>query len=134
MSAVTGVGVDTAVLVCPAWWPSARVDKVRQAARTVASTVVVLERTSMLRQGISARTTIVEIASEFVVVSALGMIAAVIPRQDESVDDAEAVVAAVGMPTAVLVDAPAGVPGAELLGALVGDRLRAMKIPVRYRR
>ena len=132
MSTVTGVGVDAVVLVCPGWWPAARVDKVRQAAYAVASTVVVLERTAMLRHGISPRTTIVEIASEFVVVSALGMLAAVIPRQDESVDDAEAVVATVGIPTAVLVDAPAGVPGAELLGALIGDRLRAMNIPVRY--
>ena len=132
MSAIIGVGVDTAVLVCPAWWPSARVDKVRHAASATASTVVMLERTSMLRQGISARTTIVEIASGVVVVTALGTVAAVIPRQDESVDDAEVVVAVVGMPTAVLVDAPVGVPGAELLGALIGDRLRAMKISVRY--
>jgi type VII secretion-associated protein (TIGR03931 family) len=132
MSTVTGVDVDAVVLVCPGWWPATRVDKVRRAAYTVASTVVVLERTSMLRQGISPRTTIVEIASELVVVSALGMLAAVIPRHDESVDDAEAVVATVGMPTAVLVDAPTGVPGAELLGALVGDRLRAKKIPVTY--
>ena len=132
MSAATGVGVDAVVLVCPGWWPAARVDKVRRAARTVASTVVVLERTSMLRQGISPRTTIIEIASELVVVSALGMLAAVIPRHHESVDDAEAVMATVGMPTAVLVDAPTGVPGAELLGALIGDRLRAMNIPVRY--
>jgi type VII secretion-associated protein (TIGR03931 family) len=132
MSTVTGVDVDAIVLVCPGWWPAARVDKVRRAAYTGASTVVVLERTSMLRQGISPRTTIVEIASEFVVVSALGMRAAVIPRHDESADDAAAVVATVGMPTAVLVDAPIGVPGAELLGALVGDRLRAMKIPVTY--
>ena len=132
MSAIIGVGVDTAVLVCPAWWPSARVDKVRHAASATASTVVMLERTSMLRQGISARTTIVEIASEVVVVTALGTVAAVIPRHDESVEDAEVVVAVVGMPTAVLVDAPVGVPGAELLGALIGDRLRAMKISVRY--
>jgi type VII secretion-associated protein (TIGR03931 family) len=132
MSTVTGVDVDAVVLVCPGWWPAARVDKVRRAAYTVASTVVVVERTSLLRQGISPRTTIVEITSDLVVVSALGMLAAAIPRHDESVDDAEAVVAAVGMPTAVLVDAPTGVPGAELLGALVGDQLRAMKIPVTY--
>ena len=132
MSTVTGVGVDAVVLVRPGWWPVTRVEKVRQAAYAVASTVVVLDRTAMLRHGISPRTTIVEIAPEFVVVSALGMPAAVIPRQDESVDDAEAVVATVGIPTAVLVDAPAGVPGAELLGALIGDLLRAAHIPVRY--
>ena len=132
MSTVTGVGVDAVVLVRPGWWPATRVEKVRQAAYAVASTVVVLDRTAMLRHGISPRTTIVEIAPEFVVVSALGMPATVIPRQDESLDDAEVVVATVGIPTAVLVDAPAGVPGAELLGALIGDLLRAVHIPVRY--
>jgi len=132
MSTVTGVGVDAVCLVGPGWWSATRVEKVRQAAYAVASTVVVLDRTAMLRHGISPRTTIVEIAPEFVVVSALGMPATVIPRQDESLDDAEAVVATVGIPTAVLVDAPAGVPGADLLGALIGDLLRAAHIPVRY--
>ena len=32
MSAVVGHGVDTAVVICPAWWSSARIDRVRKAA------------------------------------------------------------------------------------------------------
>ncbi len=39
--------------------------------------------------------------------------------------------AAVGAPAGVLVDAPASVFGAELLASLVGDRMRAIGVPVR---
>ena len=131
MSAVAGSGVDIAVLVCPAWWPSARIDMAQQAARTVATDVVLLERTSMLRDGISAETTIVEITSDFAIVTVFEKIVAVVPRQGEPVEDAEAVVAAVGAPAGVLVDAPASVFGAELLASLVCDRMRAIGVPVR---
>ena len=72
MAAVAGVDVDAVVLVCLGGGRP-RVSKSPAGCDTVASTVVVLKRISMLRQGISPRTTIVELASEFVVVSALGM-------------------------------------------------------------
>ncbi len=54
MSATAGSGADTVVLVCPAWWSAARIDRAQEAARTVATDVVLLERTAMLREGISA--------------------------------------------------------------------------------
>jgi type VII secretion-associated protein (TIGR03931 family) len=130
MSAVAGEGVDTAVLVCPGWWSTARVDLARQAARTVATEVVVLERIAALREGISAETTIVEIASDVTVVTALGTIAAVVPRHGESAADAEAVVAAVGASARVLVDAPVALSGAELLASSIADRMRASGVPV----
>ena len=131
MSAAAGSGVDVAVLVCPAWWSSARIDMAQQAARTVAIDVVLLDRTTMLREGISAETTIVEIASDVVIVTVFETIVAVVPRQGELVEDAEAVVAAVGAPAGVLVDAPASVFGAGLLASLVSDRMRAIGVPVR---
>ena len=131
MNAVAGEGTDTAVLVCPAWWSSARIETVRQAARTVADEVVLLERIAMLREGISAQTTIVELTTEIAIVTAFGKIVAVIPRQGELVADAEAVVAAVGSPEGVMVDAPESVFGAGLLASSISDRLRANGVPVR---
>jgi type VII secretion-associated protein (TIGR03931 family) len=131
MSAAAGGGVGTVVLVCPVWWSSARIDTAQRAARTVANGVVLLERTAMLREGISAETTIVEIATDVVIVTVFGKIVAVVPRQGEPVADAEAVAAAVGAPAAVLVDAPESVFGAGLLGSSVCDRLRGVGVPVR---
>ena len=131
MNAVAGEGTDTAVLVCPAWWSSARIETVRQAARTVADEVVLLERIAMLREGISAQTTIVELTTEIAIVTSFGKIVAVVPRQGELVADAEAVVAAVGSPEGVMVDAPESVFGAGLLASSISDRLRANRVPVR---
>lgn len=131
MSAVAGSGVDTAVLVCPAWWSSDRIDLAQQAARTVATDVVLLERTAMLRTGISAEATIVEITSDVAIVTVFEKIVAVVPRRSELVADAEAIVTAVGAPAGVLVDAPACVSGAGLLASLVSDRMRAIGVPVR---
>lgn len=131
MSAAAGSGIDVAVLVCPAWWSSARIDIAQQAAHTVATDVVLLDRTAMLREGISAETTIVEITSDVAIVTVFEKIVAAVPRQGELVEDAEAVVAAVGAPAGVLVDAPVSVFGAELLASLVTDRMRAIGVPVR---
>ena len=131
MNAVAGEGTDTAVLVCPTWWSSARIETVRQAARTVADEVVLLERIAMLREGISAQTTIVELTTEIAIVTSFGKIVAVVPRQGELVADAEAVVAAVGSPEGVMVDAPESVFGAGLLASSISDRLRANRVPVR---
>lgn len=131
MSAVAGGEIGTAVLVCPGWWSSARIDTVQQAARTVATDVVLLERITLLRGGVSAETTIVEIASDIAVVTVFGNIVTVLPRQGEPVADAEAVVAAVGAPAGVLVDAPESVFGAGALASLVADRMRGIGVSVR---
>lgn len=130
MNAVARDNVDTAVLVCPAWWSVARCDRARRAARTVADEVVVVERIAMLREGVSAETTIVEITCDVVLVTAVDAIVAVVPRQ-EPVADADAIAAAVAAPAGVLVDAPAGVPGAEALASLIASRVRGIGVPVR---
>jgi type VII secretion-associated protein (TIGR03931 family) len=130
MSAVAGDDVDTVVLVCPAWWPPARIDMAQQAAHTVATDVVVLERIAMLQVGVSAETTIVEIAPDIAIVTAFGTIVAVVPRL-EPVVDAEAIAGAVTAPAEVLIDAPIAVPGAEPLASLIVDRMRAIGVPVR---
>lgn len=131
MGTAAGAGVDTAVLICPAWWSSARIDRVRLAANSAAAEVVVLERIAMLREGISAEITVVEITSDVAVVSAFGKVAAVLPLRDEAVADAEQVVAAIGVPAGVLLDAPVGVLGAPLLASMIADRMRATGVPTR---
>lgn len=130
MRAVIGAGVDAAVVVCPAWWSPTRIDTVRRAAYTVAAEVVVVERIAMLRQGIPAETTIVEITADVVVVTVAEAIVAVVPRQ-ESAADADAIAAAVAAPAGVLVDAPSAVPGADALASLIASRMRTIGVPVR---
>jgi type VII secretion-associated protein (TIGR03931 family) len=130
MSVVAGEGVDTAVVVCPAWWSSARIDRVRRSAYSVAAEVVMLERIAMLREGVSAETTIVEITSDVVVVTVVDTIVAVVPRREAGVD-ADAIAVATGAPAGVLVDAPLGVPGAEHLASSIANRMRAAGVPVR---
>ena len=130
MRAITGAGVDTAVVICPAWWPPTRIDTVRRAAHTVAAEVVVMERIAMLREGIPAGTTIVEITADVVVVTVADTIVAVVPRQEPAAD-AEAIAAAVATPAGVLVDAPSAVPGAHDLASLIASRMRTIGVPVR---
>ena len=132
MSAAAGADVDTVVVICPAWWPQARIARVRHAALAVANEVVVLERIVMLRQGISADTTVVEITSDVVVVTAFGKITAVVPRGEEAAAAIDAVSAAAGAPAGVLIDAPPALLGAELLASLIARRMRAVGVPVRF--
>jgi type VII secretion-associated protein (TIGR03931 family) len=131
MGTVVGSNVDTVVLVCPAWWSSTRIERVRQAACTAATDIVVLERNTLLRQEIAAGDTIVEIAPDIAVVTAFGTITAVISRAEGPVATADAVVAAAGAPTGVVVDAPAGVLGADVLASMIVTRLRAIGVPAK---
>ncbi|MCV7302424.1 type VII secretion-associated protein [Mycobacterium barrassiae] len=131
MSVVVGSEVDTAVLVCPAWWSSARLQRARQAACNAATDVVVLERIALLRQGIPVEDSVVEIAPDIVVVTAFGTITAVVPRGEEPVATADAVVTAVGVAAGVVVDAPAAVFGADALASMIMSRLRAIGVPAR---
>jgi type VII secretion-associated protein (TIGR03931 family) len=134
MSTVVGHAVDTVVLVCPTRWQETRIDRARTAALTVASTVVVLQRSRLLRDGVTGgSTTILELAAEFVIVSPSGSGATVVPRRGGVAADAEAVVSAIAAPAAgVLVDAPTGVEGAEPLTAAIADRLRARGAAVTF--
>ncbi|KUI45112.1 hypothetical protein AU197_12775 [Mycobacterium sp. IS-1590] len=120
MAAAVG-GAEAVVLVCPTWWPGARIDRVREAM--TATTVEVIGRTAALRR--RTRATVVEIAAELVVVSRVGARAVVIANVDDHV--AERVVAAVGLAGPVLIDAP-GFLGSQ--GELIADRLRGNGVEV----
>jgi type VII secretion-associated protein (TIGR03931 family) len=126
MQDVVGGCAKTVVLVFSTWWAPSRVDRVRDAARTVANDCVVLQRAQVLRDGLPDRlTTVVEIASEFVVVSPPGGDIQVVARSDT-----EAIVATIPISKAVLLDGPEGVEGAYPLVAAIADRLRANGVAV----
>ncbi len=129
--AVLPDSVGTAVLVCPTWWSSLRVDRVQEAAASVSMEVVVLQREHVLVGDAPGTHTVVEIVPEFVVVSREGCVVMAEPRLGETADVARAVAAGVGAAaTAVLVDAPAGVDGAAPLGAAISECLRTKGISV----
>jgi type VII secretion-associated protein (TIGR03931 family) len=126
MQDVIGGSADAIVLVCSTWWTPSRVERVRDAAWTVAKDVVVLQRAQVLRDGLPDRmTTVVEIAPEFVVVSPPGGDMHVVAR-----GAVDAVVAKIATSMAVLLDGPDGVEGAYPLVAAIADRLRATGVAV----
>jgi type VII secretion-associated protein (TIGR03931 family) len=117
--------VETAALICPTWWPSPRVELVREAAAVRSAKVVVRQRAEILASDVAGEPTIVEIAPVFVVIWQAGRVLSTEPRLGEPAHIARSVAAAVGAPTTVLVDAPAGVAGAVGLADAICDRLRA---------
>ena len=117
--------VDTAVLVCPTWWPAPRVELVRESAAIRSAKVVVRQRTEVLASDVAGDPTIVEIAADFVVIWRAGRVLSAEPRLGEAAEIASSVAVAVGTPARVLVDAPAGVAGAVDVAREVCERLRA---------
>jgi type VII secretion-associated protein (TIGR03931 family) len=127
MAAAVDPGTCIAVLVCPSWWRSPRVDVVCDAARHVVAEVVLLRRADVLRCDDS--TVIVEIAEEFVVVQAPNAAPAVVPRVgdprivvdsiDARIDDAD-----------VVIDVPRGLDGAMRLGGDLARSLRSRGVAV----
>jgi len=120
MHDVVGGDVKAIVLVCPTWWATARVDRIRDAATAVASDVAVLRRAQTLADRLEA---VIEIAPEFVVVSPPEGNMQVLPR-----GDTEAIVARIPASTPVVIDSPDDVDGA--CSMLIADRLRANGIAV----
>ncbi|KUH95606.1 hypothetical protein AU188_19955 [Mycobacterium sp. IS-3022] len=119
-------GADAVVLVCPTWWPSTRIERVRAAAERAATTVEVLGRTAVLQN--DTRAAVVEIAPELVVVTRVGARAVVIADHDGDV--AEEVTAAVGLVGPVLIDAPANMHAGRLVDGVL-KRLRSSGVSAR---
>ena len=88
--------VETAVLVCPTWWPSPRIERVREAAATRSTKVVVLQRADVLVDDAPGIPTVVEIAPEFVVVSRSGGVVTAEPRLGDAADVVRTVADGVG--------------------------------------
>ncbi|OBF42242.1 type VII secretion-associated protein [Mycobacterium sp. ACS1612] len=108
-----GGSVDTVTLVFPTWWSSARVERVRAAADSVAGDVMVMRRAQVLPDD---RTVLIEAAPEFVVVSAPSGVVAV-------VRDEERLAAAIPPRSRVVVDVSDG-------QRAIADRLRRNGVDV----
>jgi type VII secretion-associated protein (TIGR03931 family) len=115
----------TAVLVCPTWWSSTRLERVEEAASGLAAEVVVLRRAEVLTEDEPGVPTLVEIAPEFVVIWRSGRVVMAEPRRGEPMDVAKAVAGGVGGACAVLVDAPIDVEGGSSLATAISARLRS---------
>jgi type VII secretion-associated protein (TIGR03931 family) len=129
-SAMLHERVETAVLVCPTWWPSPRIARVREAAATRSTKVVVLKRADVLVVGVPGVPAVIEIAPEFVVIWRSGGVIAAQPRLGDEGDVIRSVADGVGSATTVLVDAPRGVAGAVDLARAISEHLRADGVAV----
>lgn len=107
---------DTALLICPSWWPDRRVDRIVAAARTWTAEPVVRRRVDVLTTTVP---TMMELAPELVVVHAGGQRHA-IARAGPARGVIDAVVSCVRGLDAVSIDVPSGLSrfGAELSLAL----------------
>jgi type VII secretion-associated protein (TIGR03931 family) len=129
-SAMLHERVETAVLVCPTWWPSPRIARVREAAATRSTKVVVLKRADVLVVGVPGVPAVIEIAPEFVVIWRSGGVIAAQPRLGDEGDVIRSVADGVESATTVLVDAPRGVAGAVDLARAISEHLRADGVAV----
>src|SRR5690606_13488069 len=133
LHAAAGADPPAVRLICPRWWSRDRVQRVFDAARTVAELVEVHRRAELLAERAGTTGAVVEIAPEHVAVCAAGTVE-LVARSDD-VDGVCSVVCATVTtlpvrPAAVLVDAPAEVPGAAVLAGILADRLRRRRIAV----
>ena len=122
--------VETAVLVCPTWWPSPRVERVRDAAAARSTKVVVRQRAEVLSDDVPGISTVVEIAPDFVVVSQDGGVVTAEPRLGEATAIARSLAGVIGSATTVSVDAPVGVAGAVELARAIAAHLSAEHVAV----
>ncbi|WP_156298524.1 type VII secretion-associated protein [Mycobacterium paragordonae] len=109
-----------ALVVCPTWWSTTRVELVTTAARTVAADeVVVCTRASILAQQNSA--VLVEIAERLVAISGSDVVA--VPRRTDEqalVDEVAAVLEEL-TPGNVVIDVATAVPRAPRLARLIAE-------------
>lgn len=109
-----------ALVVCPTWWSTSRVELVTTAARTVAADeVVVCTRASVLPQQNSA--VLVEIAERLVAISGSDVVA--VPRRTDEqalVDEVAAVLKEL-TPRNLVIDVATAVPGAPRLARLIAE-------------
>lgn len=122
--------VEAAVLVLPTWWPSPRIERVREAAATRSAKVIVRQRADVLVASVPGNPTVVEIAPELVVIWRSGLVVAAEPRLGDDADTIGSVADGVGSATTVLVDAPFGVAGAVELARSISRDLRACGVTV----
>ena len=121
-------GVDTAVLVCPTWWPPSRVERVREAAAARSTNVVCAATGRGARRRCARRH---DRRRDCAGVRASRRQADVVTADAASrrirQTSPRTVADAVGPATAVLVDAPVGVDGAVALAGAISECLRSRR-------
>jgi type VII secretion-associated protein (TIGR03931 family) len=125
-------GVERALLIHPSWWPVTRINAARDAAADLVRDVELSSRAQILAK--SSGASVIEIAAQWVVVSAGGVAVTVQPRSPSPETVASNVVAAVlnrGTDGVVLIDAPPTGSGADVLHRLISEKLVSQKVRVR---
>jgi type VII secretion-associated protein (TIGR03931 family) len=122
MTAAIG-GAPAVTVVCPTWWPPSRVERVRAAAHSSASHVVLQRRTAALHAAVDEPDcAVVELGEDLVTMSRPGAASVVVRRTDGAT--AQTVVERTAWDGHVVIDAPIGVPGAAALAAEIEALLR----------
>ncbi len=111
--------IDTAAavtMVCPTWWSTSAVDRIRTAAHACGAHAVIQRRTEALREiAGESDCAVVELGEDLVTITRPGTASAVVRRSDSAT--AAAVIARTTWQTPVVIDAPIGVSGAAPLAA-----------------
>ena len=109
-------------VVCPAFWPPNRIGRIREAARTVASEVVILDRREALRKVVGQPCCpVVEVGEDLVVLARPGGPATALRRSSRAL--ADLVVHGLDDAPSVIIDVPAGIVGAAQVAAELSNLL-----------
>lgn len=124
LRAAAGRHTKAPIVVCPTWWTTDQVDRIRAAA--VGLDGLVVHRAQALAATLDGPSwAVVEIADELIMVSCGDGDPVRLARRGEPSALAGEVVGATRGATEVIVDAPAEVGGAAALARAVGDAVRA---------
>jgi type VII secretion-associated protein (TIGR03931 family) len=118
-----GRHIEAPIVVCPTWWTTDQINRVRTAAADIDG--VVVPRAQALAATLSGRSwAVVEIADELIMVSCGNGEPVRLDRRAESSALADEAADATRGAAEVIVDAPAEVGGAGVLGRAVADAVR----------
>jgi type VII secretion-associated protein (TIGR03931 family) len=121
--AAAGPSVDALILVCPTWWTTDQVDRVRAAGADLDG--LVLHRAGAFAAALDGPSwAVVEIADELIMVSRSDDEPVRLVRRGQPFALAGEVVDATRGAAEVIVDAPGEVGGADVLGRAVAEALR----------
>lgn len=121
-AAAGGRSVTKVTVVCPSFWPPNRIDRIRQAACTVASEVLIRDRREVLWEvADQPHCPVIEMGEELVVLARPGSPAAVFRRSSPAL--AGTVQRALADASSVIIDVPSGIVGAEADATELAGRL-----------
>jgi type VII secretion-associated protein (TIGR03931 family) len=119
-----GYPVAELTVICPSFWTTTRINRIRRAAYAVASQVRIQDRGDALRQTAGRPTApVLEVGQDLVVLTRPDRPAVVLRRRSSAL--AAAVHHALVADPCVIVDVPAGIVGAGRLAADLAGSLRA---------